>query len=506
MVSWTVTVKIDFLISNNPITQPQQLMKDFLQHFWRIWLPLNPTTQPNEPSPFRVFPIYIYIFISLLFTLQSCSESTEVANNKIFIAKKIIHKKNDVVQENYLLIDNTGKELTNANYRRIQTVVEPENYFIADKNEGIQFFEITSEELLFNKTFQEARAFSREGFARVKIEDKWGFIDNTGSFIVPPLYDVVGPFSEGLASVLIESNVGFINREGKVVIDPKFDLPDGWNIKENLIQLYKFRDGMSPAIINGNYGYIDCEGQFIIPPTFSTASEFISGRAAVSISNKQSGSMPYSSENDLYGIIDESGGWIVEPKFSNIFLDEDYFIGAQYKPISSYFEKEAFSYYYYSGKKMIEKEFEVRWDDGFVLSSGNPLYRSTFSEELAFVCLNDSCGYIDQNGNNVDAFKFFPTISGRELFVNGLAAVAFNANRNEGQLGQLNKITSYRPVGIIDRSGDIVVPPVFIDAQIYNAGIIKVIPKDLTQIINFDKAFYIDYKGNYLWNGYSKEQ
>ncbi|MCP4643275.1 MAG: WG repeat-containing protein [bacterium] len=48
--------------------------------------------------------------------------------------------------------------------------------------------------------FDEARSFS-EGFAAVRVGEKWGFVDKQGNMAIPARYDFVTPFSEGTATV-----------------------------------------------------------------------------------------------------------------------------------------------------------------------------------------------------------------------------------------------------------------------------------------------------------------
>ena len=43
--------------------------------------------------------------------------------------------------------------------------------------------------------------------AKVRVGDKWGFIDRTGAMVVEPRYTYVSPFSEGLAAVREESGL-----------------------------------------------------------------------------------------------------------------------------------------------------------------------------------------------------------------------------------------------------------------------------------------------------------
>jgi uncharacterized lipoprotein YddW (UPF0748 family) len=54
--------------------------------------------------------------------------------------------------------------------------------------------------------FDDADSFSQER-ARVKLGEKWGYIDKTGTFVVDPQLDEAEPFSEGIALVRIEQTV-----------------------------------------------------------------------------------------------------------------------------------------------------------------------------------------------------------------------------------------------------------------------------------------------------------
>jgi len=51
--------------------------------------------------------------------------------------------------------------------------------------------------------YDDARPF-REDLVAVRLNGKYGFIDQTGREVAPSEYDGAGPFSEGLARVGIE--------------------------------------------------------------------------------------------------------------------------------------------------------------------------------------------------------------------------------------------------------------------------------------------------------------
>ena len=52
---------------------------------------------------------------------------------------------------------------------------------------------------------------------------KWGFIDQTGKWVIEPQFDEIWKFGEnGLAIAKIKNKFGFINRTGQWVIKPKY--------------------------------------------------------------------------------------------------------------------------------------------------------------------------------------------------------------------------------------------------------------------------------------------
>ena len=68
-----------------------------------------------------------------------------------------------------------------------------------------------------------------DGLAWVKLDYKYGFVDQTGKKVTPLKYDFVGDFSEGLAMVMTgdfegleEPKCGFINKTGTEVIPLKY--------------------------------------------------------------------------------------------------------------------------------------------------------------------------------------------------------------------------------------------------------------------------------------------
>lgn len=76
--------------------------------------------------------------------------------------------------------------------------------------------------LRIDPRFDDARDFSN-GVAAVCIDDKWGFIDKTGRFLVEPVFEAADDMGEDLAMVVLNGKTGYVNRSAKQGISPMFD-------------------------------------------------------------------------------------------------------------------------------------------------------------------------------------------------------------------------------------------------------------------------------------------
>ena len=64
--------------------------------------------------------------------------------------------------------------------------------------------------------FEDAGDF-HEGMAKVKIRDRWGFIDTAGRKIVPLDYEDADDFTEGAGRIKSDGKWGYVDKGGKVV-------------------------------------------------------------------------------------------------------------------------------------------------------------------------------------------------------------------------------------------------------------------------------------------------
>lgn len=290
--------------------------------------------------------------------------------------------------------------------------------------------------------FDDAKDFY-EGLAPAKLDGKWGYIDKTGEFVIHPQFDRADIFSSGVAAVEVDDKWGYIDKTGEFIILPSQDKPT------------RFVEGLASFVSeeNGKVGYKDTTGNFVIEPEYDYVDRyFVEGYAFVSkdISDIFSsrgfidregnftsmeveslgwtawfseGLYPICKEgNELWGYIDNTGEYIIEPKFSKCSVFSEGFADVIFPD----------------------------GDNGYIDRDGNVIVKSKFhltypfSEGLALVNIDilsdNACGYIDKTGNYVIEPQFIYANS----FSEGLALV------NIKEKGW----------GFIDKTGKFVIGPI----------------------------------------------
>ena len=71
--------------------------------------------------------------------------------------------------------------------------------------------------------YDDARPFSQEGYAAVKNNGKWGFVDIEGNLLIEYCFDDALSFGQHLAAVRLDEFWGYISRYGELVIEPIFE-------------------------------------------------------------------------------------------------------------------------------------------------------------------------------------------------------------------------------------------------------------------------------------------
>jgi serine/threonine protein kinase len=269
--------------------------------------------------------------------------------------------------------------------------------------------------------FDSARNFSG-GMAVIQMGKKYGFIDKKGYLAIPHQFDIAWNFSEGLAMVKIDNEYGYINKSGQLFIPHQFDFAEN------------FSEGLAMVKIDNKHGYIGKSGQFVILPQFDIALNFSEGLAMVNLDEK-------------YGYIGKSGQFVIPPQFDDAlsFLEGLAMVKIDNK----------YGYINKSGQFMIPPQFD---------------FAENFSEGLAIVMINEKWGYIGKSGQ----FIIPPQFDFAWNFSEGLASVEID-----------NKY------GYIDKSGQFMIPPQFDIAGYFFEGI--------AMVKIGEQERYIDKKGRFIY-------
>ena len=253
-----------------------------------------------------------------------------------------IDKKGDVK-----FVLNTAKYVSAFSEELAIFVTENEKYGFVDKTGTI----------IINAQFERALPFNG-GFARIWQKGNVGFIDKTGRITINPQFGAVGNFCEEKAAFYNGKQWGYINTKGAYIINPQFEdasnFSDGMAVikqgrsygyinKEGKLVINpqfdaasSFSDGLAAVQSGGKYGYINKEGKYVINPQFEYAQDFHNGVAIVRSADK-------------CGFINKKGQYVVNPQFSRIkyeaskeeyanFIENDYYDASEF--IKLFFERE----------------------------------------------------------------------------------------------------------------------------------------------------------------------
>jgi WG repeat protein len=279
---------------------------------------------------------------------------------------------------------------------------------------------------------------------------RWGFIDETGKYVIEPKFVMVKPFSEGLAAVVFKENesaystVGYIDQSGRIAIAPQFSGEGGVSergFSEGLAAVKVYKDGKD------KWGYIDKVGKVVIEPQFAAAGPFSQGRAMVGIA-EPSWSIDYK-----LGFIDKEGRWIAKPQYESA---SEFSEG-----LASVLMNDKVGFIDLQGQIAIKPQFDPDGAGGCVLNGR--VAASRFSEGVAAVQLKSQpwgkgWGFIDRHGN----WAIQPAFACAAPFSEGLALIG------------VREVQGAWRYGYIDKTGAIVIKPQFSEASSFVGKLARV--------------------------------
>jgi hypothetical protein len=304
---------------------------------------------------------------------------------------------------------------------------------------------------------------------------KWGYVSEKG-ILIPPRFDVAGPFSDDTALVCVADTCSFINKTGSSTSVP-------WNRHSRPFP-ERFTEGLAPANDGDAWGYVDRNRKLVIPLQFLYAGHFDHGMARVRVGDKfffidNNGNRITAEFDAAFDFQDDLASVRVGNKAGFIRRDGSFALIPQYESAGSF--SEGLASFSVDGKKV-----------GFIDKAGNVVveptytYADSFSDGLASVRLGNLWGYADKSGKVVIPIKYAIA----HKFSEGLASV---------MLGD--------KWGYINRAGEYVIPPIFDAAMPFCGGVAAVetyqtigkVSHGCRAALMKGKHGFIDHAGNYVW-------
>ena len=299
------------------------------------------------------------------------------------------------------LIDSTGRQVVPCIYDNVRY---PSDGRIAVEKGGMTGFTDLDGNVVIPLTLLSAGDFN-EGCAPIAVViDSFfvygTYIDTEGRQLFPPVYQDVSPYVDGFAGVKMYEKWGLIDHSGKMVLPTVYEfiipLPGGDSLffagDENGLALFDSRmkaltpfvytwiggysDGRISVQRGGRFGFLDRDGREVIPCIYDETGLFGLQRAYVRM-------------GDRYGIIDTDGAEVLPLEYENT-------------------TPKAEKYIYHDSLALVEQDHRF----GFVDLEGHIviplLYQDAyqFSEGLASVRYQGYWGYIDRSGDVRIPFLF----------------------------------------------------------------------------------------------------
>ncbi len=197
----------------------------------------------------------------------------------------------------YGLISYTGRRLLETRYDTVSALQEGKIYTY---RRGSEFGILSWDGRVLqdvNNNFEELQPMS-DGFLGVRINGKYGFIDDWGRLRIANRYDSVTHFSSNMAAVKVMGRWGYIDKSEHLIVQPRFDCA------------YPFRGAAAMVKKEGKFGLVNTEGRTVMPPVYDRIEMTEGGRYLLYLKDPKRGM--------LMGLVSEAGAPLVHPKYESV--------------------------------------------------------------------------------------------------------------------------------------------------------------------------------------------
>ena len=293
----------------------------------------------------------------------------------------------------------------------------------------------------------------------VIVDDKRGFIDQTGKIVIEPEWAGANEFSEGRAQVTIEGDIykiGFIDSLGKMIIPAEFDAAG--DFYEGLVAVGVGRFGVHGEG-DHKFGYVDYDGKIIIEKRFSEAKAFSGGLAAVA------------NEKGKWGYVNRTGELVIEHRFDDAFGFSE--------GLACVLKDGLFGFIDPNGKFAIEPKYLLpsTFKEGLAAVKTGQLGQKPYKSYGAYIASDGLFQFIDKKGATV--FTLSGSVKRVNPYSEGLALVGIETQRG------------FPYYGYIDKKGEFVIKPIYF-------GFARDFSEGLAMVSVNDKHGFIDKTGKLI--------
>ena len=225
------------------------------------------------------------------------------------------------------LLNKSGEILLPATFKEI--LVDENNGFLVEDTLGNYGYVNYQGDIIVPCQYKVVQTFNEGLMVVGNKNNKYGYVDTKGAWVIDTIYDDARDFGNGLARVKVDEKWQFIERNGNVVGRFHFDdILTGFSCNRAFVKngnaiemidskgdkiaiveadsVYGFSEGFATFKKNGKYGKIDTDGNVAIQPIFETLFSTNNGLSVFIKNGKQ-------------GVVDTIGNVIVEAIHEKMF-------------------------------------------------------------------------------------------------------------------------------------------------------------------------------------------
>ena len=183
-------------------------------------------------------------------------------------------------------------------------------------------FTIASSQKIYDEVFKNEYPYGQ----KVRIGNKYGFIDQNKRETIECKWDSISDFYQGYASVTLNRKFGVITSHGNIIVPVLYDMitritNSFYSVKQNnkwgflntrtgqtipcVYESMRFTDNIAIIKLEGKYGCFDTSGKAVVPVIYDSLSSMLYGFAFVMLNGK-------------YGFINSNGKLVTPVKYEEV--------------------------------------------------------------------------------------------------------------------------------------------------------------------------------------------